>query len=44
VDAFREGKALALTLNDTKTAVDKLNQMANVVVGIIVHSGFLFWV
>jgi small-conductance mechanosensitive channel len=40
VDAFREGKALALTLNDTKTAVDKLNQMANVVVGIIV---FALW-
>uniref|UniRef100_A0ACD5YSP5 Uncharacterized protein n=1 Tax=Avena sativa TaxID=4498 RepID=A0ACD5YSP5_AVESA len=36
VNAFRERKALALTLNDTKTAVNKLNQMANVVVGLIV--------
>ncbi|XP_066327504.1 mechanosensitive ion channel protein 6-like [Miscanthus floridulus] len=40
VNAFRERKALALTLNDTKTAVNKLNQMANVVVGIIV---FALW-
>ncbi|RLM80483.1 mechanosensitive ion channel protein 6-like [Panicum miliaceum] len=38
VNAFRERKALALTLNDTKTAVNKLNQMANVVVGIIVFA------
>ncbi|KAL6654230.1 hypothetical protein ACP70R_007695 [Stipagrostis hirtigluma subsp. patula] len=36
VNAFRERRALALTLNDTKTAVDKLNQMANVVVVIVV--------
>jgi small-conductance mechanosensitive channel len=40
VNAFRERKALALTLNDTKTAVNKLNQMVNVVVGIIV---FALW-
>ncbi|KAL6634895.1 hypothetical protein ACP70R_027566 [Stipagrostis hirtigluma subsp. patula] len=40
VNAFRERKALALTLNDTKTAVNKLNQMANVIVGIIV---FALW-
>ncbi|XP_044371675.1 mechanosensitive ion channel protein 6 [Triticum aestivum] len=40
VNAFRERKALALTLNDTKTAVNKLNQMANVVVGLIV---FALW-
>ncbi|KAG2660427.1 hypothetical protein PVAP13_1KG437200 [Panicum virgatum] len=40
VNAFRERKALALTLNDTKTAVNKLNQMANVVVGIVV---FALW-
>ncbi|KAF8768671.1 hypothetical protein HU200_007224 [Digitaria exilis] len=40
VNAFRERKALALTLNDTKTAVNKLNQMANVVVGVIV---FALW-
>ncbi|PWZ46407.1 Mechanosensitive ion channel protein 8 [Zea mays] len=36
VNAFRERKALALTLNDTKTAVNKLHQMANVVVALIV--------
>ncbi|WOL09725.1 hypothetical protein Cni_G18478 [Canna indica] len=36
VNAFRERRALALTLNDTKTAVTKLHQMANIVVGIIV--------
>ncbi|ONK72821.1 uncharacterized protein A4U43_C04F23580 [Asparagus officinalis] len=36
VNAFRERRALALTLNDTKTAVNKLHQMANVVVGIVV--------
>ncbi|XP_078161259.1 mechanosensitive ion channel protein 6-like isoform X2 [Carex rostrata] len=40
VNAFRERKALALTLNDTKTAVNKLHQIANVVVGIIV---FALW-
>ncbi|XP_073312371.1 mechanosensitive ion channel protein 6-like [Primulina huaijiensis] len=36
VNAFRERKALALTLNDTKTAVNKLHQIVNVVVGIII--------
>ncbi|KAM0058928.1 putative mechanosensitive ion channel MscS, LSM domain superfamily [Helianthus debilis subsp. tardiflorus] len=36
VYAFRERKALALTLNDTKTAVNKLHQMVNVLVGIII--------
>ncbi|KAG8364434.1 hypothetical protein BUALT_Bualt19G0128400 [Buddleja alternifolia] len=36
VNAFRERKALALTLNDTKTAVNKLHQMVNVIVGIII--------
>ncbi|PIM97248.1 putative mechanosensitive ion channel [Handroanthus impetiginosus] len=36
VNAFRERKALALTLNDTKTAVKKLHQMVNVIVGIII--------
>lgn len=40
MNAFRERKALALTLNDTKTAVNKLNQMANVVVSLIV---FALW-
>ncbi|KAJ3689762.1 hypothetical protein LUZ61_018926 [Rhynchospora tenuis] len=38
VEAFRERKALALTLNDTKTAVNKLSHMANVIVFIIVLS------
>ncbi|KZV58404.1 mechanosensitive ion channel protein 5-like [Dorcoceras hygrometricum] len=36
VNAFREQKALALTLNDTKTAVNKLHQMVNVIVGVII--------
>ncbi|KAG8368041.1 hypothetical protein BUALT_Bualt15G0004200 [Buddleja alternifolia] len=36
VNAFRERKALALTLNDTKTAVNKLHKMVNVIVGIII--------
>ena len=40
MNAFRECKALALTLNDTKVAVSKLNQMTNVVGGIIV---FVLW-
>ncbi|CAM0870738.1 unnamed protein product [Alopecurus aequalis] len=41
VSTFRERKALALTLNDTKTAVNKLNLMANVVVCIIVSALWL---
>ncbi|XP_031385031.1 mechanosensitive ion channel protein 5-like [Punica granatum] len=36
VNAFRERRALALTLNDTKTAVHKLHRVINVIVGIIV--------
>ncbi|CAI9765430.1 unnamed protein product [Fraxinus pennsylvanica] len=36
VNAFRERRALALTLNDTKTAVKKLHQMVNAIVGIII--------
>ncbi|MQL99334.1 hypothetical protein Taro_032058 [Colocasia esculenta] len=36
VNAFRERRALSLTLNDTKTAVNKLHQMVNVVVVIVV--------
>jgi small-conductance mechanosensitive channel len=40
VNAFRERKALALTLNDTKIAVYRVNKMTNVVVGIIV---FVLW-
>ncbi|KAG0472688.1 hypothetical protein HPP92_014545 [Vanilla planifolia] len=36
VNAFRERRALSLTLNDTKTAVNKLHQIANVIVAIIV--------
>ncbi|XP_071688833.1 mechanosensitive ion channel protein 8-like [Rutidosis leptorrhynchoides] len=36
VNVFRERKALALTLNDTKTAVNKLHQMVNVVVTLVI--------
>ncbi|KAH7851409.1 hypothetical protein Vadar_011180 [Vaccinium darrowii] len=36
VNAFRERRALALTLNDTKTAVNKLHRMVNVLVGLII--------
>nr|XP_043607095.1 mechanosensitive ion channel protein 6-like [Erigeron canadensis] len=36
VCVFRERRALALSLSDTKTAVEKLHQMLNVVVGIII--------
>ncbi|XP_030461426.1 mechanosensitive ion channel protein 6-like [Syzygium oleosum] len=36
VNAFRERRALALTLNDTKTAVNKLHRMVNVIVGIVI--------
>ncbi|XXG59900.1 hypothetical protein AAC387_Pa04g1904 [Persea americana] len=36
VSAFRERKALSLTLNDTKTAVNKLHQMVRVLVVIII--------
>ncbi|KAL7117614.1 hypothetical protein ACP275_03G082300 [Erythranthe tilingii] len=36
VNAFRERRALALSLNDTKTAVNKLHQMLNVMVGVLV--------
>ncbi|KAL9403769.1 hypothetical protein Peur_000741 [Populus x canadensis] len=36
VNAFRERRALALTLNDTKTAVNKLHRMVNFLVGIVI--------
>ncbi|KAK4348962.1 hypothetical protein RND71_031717 [Anisodus tanguticus] len=36
VNAFRERRALALSLNDTKTAVNKLHHMLNVLVGVII--------
>ncbi|CAA0831109.1 Mechanosensitive ion channel protein 5 [Striga hermonthica] len=36
VNVFRERRALALSLNDTKTAVNKLHQMLNVLVGILI--------
>ncbi|KAJ8570979.1 hypothetical protein K7X08_037951 [Anisodus acutangulus] len=36
VNAFRERRAFALTLNDTKTAVNKLHQMVNVLVSVII--------
>ncbi|KAG8378008.1 hypothetical protein BUALT_Bualt08G0093400 [Buddleja alternifolia] len=41
VNAFRERRALALSLNDTKTAVNKLHQMMNALVGIII---LVIWV
>ncbi|KAE8713614.1 Mechanosensitive ion channel protein 5 [Hibiscus syriacus] len=40
VNAFRERRALALTLNDTKTAVNKLHRMVDVLVGIVI---FIIW-
>ncbi|KAK9129353.1 hypothetical protein Sjap_009840 [Stephania japonica] len=36
VNVFRERKALALTLDDTKTAVNQLHRMVNVVVAIVI--------
>ncbi|KAK5772678.1 mechanosensitive ion channel protein 6 [Gossypium arboreum] len=36
VNAFRERRALAFTLNDTKTAVNRLHRMVDVLVGIII--------
>ncbi|XP_010535021.1 PREDICTED: mechanosensitive ion channel protein 4-like [Tarenaya hassleriana] len=36
VNAFRERRALALTLNDTKTAVNKLHHIVNVLVAIVI--------
>ncbi|KAI6690814.1 hypothetical protein NL676_027642 [Syzygium grande] len=36
VNAFRERRALALSLNDTKTAVDKLHKMLNVIMAFII--------
>ncbi|KAL3505446.1 hypothetical protein ACH5RR_035287 [Cinchona calisaya] len=36
VNAFRERRALALSLNDTKTAVNKLHQMLNILVAVLV--------
>jgi mechanosensitive ion channel protein 4/5/6/7/8/9/10 len=33
---FRERRALALSLNDTKTAVNKLHHLVNIIVGIAV--------
>ncbi|KAF9607811.1 hypothetical protein IFM89_001532 [Coptis chinensis] len=36
VNALRERKALALTLGDTKTAVNQLHHMVNAVMGIII--------
>ncbi|PKI53338.1 hypothetical protein CRG98_026275 [Punica granatum] len=40
VNAFRERRALALTLDDTKTAVNQLHRMVNILVGGIV---FIIW-
>ncbi|KAM7258214.1 hypothetical protein ACFE04_013955 [Oxalis oulophora] len=36
VEAFRERRALALTLNDTKTAVNKLHKIVNFMVAILI--------
>lgn len=36
VNAFRERRALGLSLNDTKTAVDELHNMVNILVAIII--------
>ncbi|PON60618.1 Mechanosensitive ion channel [Parasponia andersonii] len=36
VNAFRERRALALSLNDTKTAVDELHNMLNILVAVII--------
>ncbi|CAN1782098.1 Mechanosensitive ion channel protein 8 [Linum perenne] len=36
VNAFRDRQALALSLNDTKTAVDELHSMLNVIVVVII--------
>ncbi|CAN6813503.1 unnamed protein product [Brassica oleracea var. botrytis] len=36
VNAFRERRALTLTLNDTKTAVNKLHHMINIVTAIVI--------
>ena len=36
LNAYRERRALALTLNDTKTAVNKLHQMVNFIAGTII--------
>eukprot|EP00252_Welwitschia_mirabilis_P025626 TRINITY_DN8095_c0_g1_i1.p1 TRINITY_DN8095_c0_g1~~TRINITY_DN8095_c0_g1_i1.p1 ORF type:complete len:837 (+),score=103.31 TRINITY_DN8095_c0_g1_i1:355-2865(+) len=41
VSVFRERRALALTLSDTKTAVKTLHQMVNVVVGVVIIIIFL---
>ncbi|GMY05368.1 mechanosensitive ion channel protein 6-like [Fagus crenata] len=40
VNAFRERRALALTLNDTKTAVNKLHRVLNILVAIGI---FVVW-
>ncbi|XP_039013703.1 mechanosensitive ion channel protein 6-like [Hibiscus syriacus] len=40
VNAFRERRALALTLDDTKTAVNRLHRMVDFLVGIVV---FVIW-
>lgn len=36
MNAFRERRALALTLNDTKTAVNKLHHMINFLTAIVI--------
>lgn len=41
VNVFRERRALALSLNDTKTAVNKLHQMLNVLVSMLIIISWL---
>ncbi|PPR84871.1 hypothetical protein GOBAR_AA35839 [Gossypium barbadense] len=36
VNAFRERRALAFTLNDTKTAVNRLHRIVDAIVGIVI--------
>ncbi|KAF2592925.1 hypothetical protein F2Q70_00042908 [Brassica cretica] len=36
VNAFRERRALALTLNDTKTAVNRLHRIINILISIVI--------
>ncbi|KAK9946865.1 hypothetical protein M0R45_012308 [Rubus argutus] len=41
VSAFRERRALALSLNDTKTAVDELHNLLNVLVAVVIVISWL---
>lgn len=41
VSAFRERRALALSLNDTKTAVDELHNLLNILVAVVIVISWL---